>query len=63
MTEDSKNALFLIAVKFTYVSERESVKDADFFFNDNNSKAQCWFLVSIQIPMLSDALSLLHQET
>lgn len=55
---------FLIAVKHVFVWVRISAKCRFYFFYDNNNKAQCWLLVSIQIPMLlGDVLSLLHQET
>lgn len=43
MTDDSKNPLFLLAVKSVCMCERESVPKADFFFfpPDNNNKAWC----------------------
>lgn len=65
MTENSKNAVFLIAVKHVFVCVTDDQCQMQIlFFYDDNSKAQCWLLVSIQIPMLlGDVLGLLHRET
>lgn len=65
MTDDSKNPLFLIAVKRVCMCERESVPNADLiFFLIITTKLAAWLLVSIQIPMLSGGvLSLLQQVT
>lgn len=42
VTDDSKNPLFLLALKRVCMCERESVPKADFiFFPDNNNKAWC----------------------